>query len=153
MAKASGKLLFFGLPVVLSKANIRQLPKRFRSRITGYGERGMISTVNTTLSSMASGLKKVRWRGVYRFSACCPAHDDRNPSLSVSDSNGKILVKCWAGCSQEEVIGALRSMGLWHTASRHQLERRKRAELKEGIRHHQQILGLGMAQAKAGQEL
>ena len=108
---------------------------------------------NTTLSSIASGLKKVRWRGVYRFSACCPAHDDRSPSLSVSDSNGKILVRCFAGCTQEEVIGALRDLGLWHSASRDQLERRKRAELKKDIRHHQQILGLGVAQAKAGQEL
>jgi len=113
----------------------------------------MISTVNITLSSIASALDKVRWHGDYKFTACCPAHDDRNPSLSVSDSNGKILVKCWAGCTQEEVIGSLRGMGLWHTASRHQLERRKRAELRKDIRHHQQILGLGVAQAKAGQEL
>jgi len=98
-----------------------------------------------TLSSIASGLEKVKWRGDHKFSACCPAHDDRNPSFSVSDSNGKILVKCWAGCSQEEVIGALRSMGLWHTASRHQLERRKRADLKEDIHHHQQMILLAVA--------
>ena len=100
---------------------------------------------HTTLSSIASGLNKVRWRGDHKFSACCPAHDDRNPSFSVSDKNGKILVKCWAGCSQEEVIGALRGMGLWHTASRHQLDRRKRAKLKEHIRHHYQIILLGAA--------
>ncbi len=113
----------------------------------------MISTVNTTLSGIASGLDKVRWHGDYKFTACCPAHDDRNPSLSVRDSNGKMLVRCFAGCTQEEVIGALRDLGLWHSASRDQLERRKRAELKKDIRHHQQILGLGVAQAKAGQEL
>ena len=95
---------------------------------------------NTTLSSIASGLNKVRWHGEYEFSACCPAHDDRTPSFTASDKNGKILVKCFAGCSQEEVIGALRDMGLWHSASRHQLERRKRNELKEDIRHHQQML-------------
>ena len=100
---------------------------------------------NTTLSNIASGLSKVRWHDDYNFTACCPAHDDRNPSFSVSDKNGKILVKCWAGCSQEEVIGALRGMGLWHSASRHQLERRKRAELKEDIRHHQQMILVGAA--------
>ena len=100
---------------------------------------------NTTLSSIATGLKKVRWHGEYKFTACCPAHDDRNPSLSVSDKNGKILVKCWAGCTQEEVIGALRGMGLWHSASRHQLEIRKGTELKNDIRHHQQMIFLAAA--------
>lgn len=100
----------------------------------------------TTLSSIASGLDKVKWHGDYEFLACCPAHDDRNPSFSVADKNGKILVKCWAGCSQESVIGALRGMGLWHSASRHQIERRKRADLEKDIRHHYQIILLGAAQ-------
>ncbi len=46
--------------------------------------------------------------------ACCPAHDDKNPSLSLNDGdNGKVLVKCHAGCSQETVIKALRNRGLW----------------------------------------
>ncbi len=100
---------------------------------------------HTTLSGIASGLNKVRWHGDYKFSACCPAHDDRNPSLSVSESNGKILVKCFAGCTQEEVIGSLRDLGLWHTASRHQLERRKRVEQEKDIRHHQRMILLGVA--------
>lgn len=100
---------------------------------------------NTTLSSIATGLNKVRWHGENKFSACCPAHDDRNPSLSVSDSNGKILFKCFAGCTQESVIGALRNLGLWHNASRHQLERRKGTELKIDIRHHQQMIFLAAA--------
>ena len=99
----------------------------------------------TTLSSIASGLNKVKWHGDYEILACCPAHDDRNPSLSVSDKNGKILVRCWAGCTQDEVIGALRGMGLWHSASPHQLERRKCSELKNDIRHHQQMILLGAA--------
>ncbi len=44
----------------------------------------------------------------------CPAHDDTNPSLSVDlGENGSLVVKCWAGCSQPEVIGALRARGLW----------------------------------------
>jgi len=44
----------------------------------------------------------------------CPAHDDRDPSLSVSEQNGKVLVKCHAGCSQDAVINALRARGLWY---------------------------------------
>ncbi len=107
----------------------------------------------TTLSSIASGLNKVKWCGDYRFVACCPAHDDRSPSFVASDVGGKILVKCFAGCTQTDVINALRDMGLWHTASIHQIDRRKRSDLKKDIRHHQQILWLGVAQAKTGQEL
>ena len=45
----------------------------------------------------------------------CPAHDDHKPSLHVTARNGKVLVKCHAGCSQEAVIGALKSQGLWPT--------------------------------------
>jgi hypothetical protein len=48
-----------------------------------------------------------RWFGSYG-SARCPAHDDRNPSLSVTEKTGKLLVKCHAGCSQEAVVTALK---------------------------------------------
>ena len=42
------------------------------------------------------------------YMACCPAHDDRNPSLSISEGeDGRILVKCFAGCFQEDVVQAL----------------------------------------------
>ena len=49
--------------------------------------------------------------------ACCPAHDDTNPSLSITEHEGKVLFKCFAGCSQEVVIAALKSQGLWPTPS------------------------------------
>ncbi len=46
--------------------------------------------------------------------ARCPAHDDRTPSLSIRDAgNGKVLVRCHAGCDQERVIAILRSHGVW----------------------------------------
>ncbi|MEQ8652419.1 MAG: toprim domain-containing protein [Kiloniellales bacterium] len=44
----------------------------------------------------------------------CPAHPDRSPSLAVRDAEGgAVLVRCHAGCSQEQVIAALRAKGLW----------------------------------------
>jgi hypothetical protein len=44
----------------------------------------------------------------------CPAHGDKNPSLSVGLSDdGRLLFHCHSGCSQEEVIQALRDRGLW----------------------------------------
>ena len=39
--------------------------------------------------------------------ARCPAHDDKNPSLSVSNGDGKILVKCHTGCSTADIVGAM----------------------------------------------
>ena len=46
--------------------------------------------------------------------ARCPAHNDRTPSLSISEGKGGIiLVKCFGGCEQARVIDALRRQGLW----------------------------------------
>lgn len=46
--------------------------------------------------------------------ARCPAHDDSNPSLSISaGQNGKVLVRCHAGCDQRDLIAALSERGLW----------------------------------------
>lgn len=48
--------------------------------------------------------------------ARCPAHDDREPSLSIADArDGKVLVRCHAGCDQRDVIAALRARGVWNT--------------------------------------
>ncbi len=52
--------------------------------------------------------------------APCPAHEDRDPSLSIRDAaDGKVLVHCHAGCDQSVVIGELRSRGLWDSAGDH----------------------------------
>ena len=54
-----------------------------------------------------------RWRGS-NGSARCPAHDDRNASLSISEGkDGKWLAHCHAGCAQDAVIDKLRELGLW----------------------------------------
>lgn len=43
---------------------------------------------------------------------CCPAHEDRTPSLSVSIGRQAILFHCFAGCSNDEVISALGRHGV-----------------------------------------
>jgi len=43
----------------------------------------------------------------------CPAHADQNPSLSVAERDGQLLVHDFGGCGQREVIAALRARGLW----------------------------------------
>jgi len=49
-----------------------------------------------------------RGRGMCR----CPAHDDRTPSLSVGLGRRAILLHCFAGCSNDEVITALGRHGV-----------------------------------------
>lgn len=53
-----------------------------------------------------------RLEGVKRsgggYSARCPAHEDKNASLSVKQGdNGGIVLHCHAGCTPEQVVGAL----------------------------------------------
>jgi|TARA_B100001765_G_scaffold164413_1_gene107940 hypothetical protein len=43
--------------------------------------------------------------------ACCPAHDDRTPSLGVSIGRQAILFHCFAGCDQQSVLAALAREG------------------------------------------
>jgi 5S rRNA maturation endonuclease (ribonuclease M5) len=52
--------------------------------------------------------------------AHCPAHDDHDPSLSLKDADdGRVLVKCHAGCQQDAVVGALKARGLWPERAGH----------------------------------
>jgi KaiC/GvpD/RAD55 family RecA-like ATPase len=48
------------------------------------------------------------------FMVCCPAHADKNPSLQIAQGeSGKILVHCFAGCTSEAVVAALKDRNLW----------------------------------------
>src|SRR5215213_8693673 len=52
-------------------------------------------------------LRGVRKNGT-GWLALCPGHDDRTPSLSVHvGDDGRVLVRCFAGCELERVVGAL----------------------------------------------
>lgn len=41
------------------------------------------------------------------FMACCPAHDDRTPSLSVTLAEDRILLHCFAGCDNDAILSAI----------------------------------------------
>ena len=59
------------------------------------------------MERLISRLKKVRRVGK-GYMACCPAHADSSPSLSVTQAeDGKTLVKCFAGCKTEDVVAAV----------------------------------------------
>lgn len=41
------------------------------------------------------------------YTACCPAHDDTTPSLSITFQGGRVLLHCYAGCSVESIVTAV----------------------------------------------
>jgi hypothetical protein len=47
-----------------------------------------------------------------QYMACCPAHDDKNPSFAIKQLDDKILYFCHSGCSFQKIIEALRKRGL-----------------------------------------
>jgi len=55
----------------------------------------------------AAVLRKGKW--VCR----CPAHNDTNASLSLEQTDDKVLVKCFAGCSFEKIINAVNMREYW----------------------------------------
>ena len=59
------------------------------------------------LDAVLSKLPEARNRGRY-FSARCPGHDDARPSLSISEGpDGRVLLKCFAGCPVDHIVGRL----------------------------------------------
>src|SRR3954447_19139537 len=93
-----------------------------RRKVAPIGGRTMLSPLASSHRGPGKGSRRAeaiaealngRWSGK-GWMARCPAHPDTTPSLSINETAaGKVLVKCFAGCSQAEVIAALRRRGLW----------------------------------------
>jgi hypothetical protein len=65
---------------------------------------GTVSPIDNVLS----GLDRVRRTGASSWVARCPAHDDRNPSLAIRETeDGRALLHCFGGCSVDAVLRAL----------------------------------------------
>ncbi len=64
--------------------------------------------MNLTLGNILPRLCGVRRAGS-GYVACCPNHDDREPSLSIREGKGgRILLRCFAGCSYQALLHALK---------------------------------------------
>ena len=67
----------------------------------------MSTPISAPVKGILDRLQNVRPNGNGR-TALCPAHDDRNNSLSVGEgSDGRVLLKCFAGCDASEIVTAL----------------------------------------------
>ncbi len=52
-------------------------------------------------------LEGVKETSAGQYMARCPAHDDKSPSLSVTEKDGKVLIHCYAGCAAVEIVEAV----------------------------------------------
>ena len=57
-------------------------------------------------SQILDQLEKVKKSG-NGYIACCPAHNDKNPSLSVTFNGSGVLLHCHAGCDYKDIINSL----------------------------------------------
>jgi hypothetical protein len=61
----------------------------------------------SSLDALLGRLEGVKAHNGY-FMALCPTHHDRDPSLSISQGDGsRILIKCHAGCTAENIVEAI----------------------------------------------
>lgn len=67
----------------------------------------MMTTPNIQL--LLSRLRKVRRVGQDKWMACCPAHDDGTPSLSVGvGDDGRVLLHCFGqNCGAAAIVAAV----------------------------------------------
>ncbi len=78
------------------------------------GRGGSAMSANAESIAVALGGRKTSrgWR------ARCPGHNDQHPSLDLEDRDGRVLFVCRAGCTQAEIIAALRERSLWSAEHR-----------------------------------
>jgi hypothetical protein len=66
----------------------------------------------TDAADVASRLSKAKRSGA-GWVACCPAHEDSTPSLSITNGeSGRVVVHCHAGCSADSVLDAIEALGV-----------------------------------------
>jgi len=59
------------------------------------------------VEELLARLTKVKAAGPGKWIACCPAHEDRSPSLAIKESDGTILMHCFASCGIEAICDAI----------------------------------------------
>lgn len=51
-------------------------------------------------------------KGRRTWAAKCPGHDDKDPSLLITEDDSRALFYCRSGCAQSEIMSGLASLGL-----------------------------------------
>ena len=66
-----------------------------------------METINQTFNKIVEQTKATTTGSGGQYSGLCPAHNDRSPSLSLTLTEDRILIKCHSGCSIKEVCSGL----------------------------------------------
>lgn len=62
----------------------------------------------SSIDQLLARLAGVKRNGPGRWMARCPAHADRQPSLSIRElEDGRTLLHCFGACSVDDVLGAV----------------------------------------------
>ena len=62
-----------------------------------------METINQTFNRIVEQTKATFTGSGGQYSGLCPAHNDRSPSLSLTLTEDRILIKCHSGCSINEI--------------------------------------------------
>lgn len=99
----------------LKSEGIGEIPLDFKEKILKIAKKHSSKSQEDLLEEVLNRLNVARQLPNGDFRCYCPAHDDQNPSLDVGIRDGRLYVKCWAGCSCDEVLKAI---GLEETKNR-----------------------------------
>lgn len=105
-------------------------------------------TGSACLDKVLSCLDKVKPAGANKWKACCPAHDDKNPSLAISETtDGVVLLKCWTGCTTQNIVSAI---GLELRDLFPGEKQPRRGPSKSAIEHERMVYRIGKSLLKQG---
>jgi hypothetical protein len=60
-----------------------------------------------SIDTLLSRVHKLKKTGDGKWLACCPAHDDKSPSLAIKLADDRILIHCFAGCDISAIVSTL----------------------------------------------
>lgn len=70
-------------------------------------EDGAMLAPHQCIERLLARLDGMRPLGSEHWIACCPAHADKTPSLSIRCTEERVLLHCFAGCATESILTAL----------------------------------------------
>lgn len=115
----------------------------------------MMDTPTSSTSKFDKALDNIGYRGAIKIkdgrrtvSVHCPAHEDRNPSLSITErEDGELLVHCFAGCHFSDV---LRALGMWEDrpdqSFQYTVPKKKPAKMKSKKKEEMKLLPLTLSE-------
>jgi hypothetical protein len=107
----------------------------------------------TPADKLLPRLDKVRQTKAGQWTALCAAHPDKTPSLRISEAeNGKLLLKCWAGCSAAEIVASV-GLELRDLFLDGDNKPRRSGPSRDAIDHERMVLRIGRNQIAQGIKL